>query len=139
MSPLLILAAPSLAATLTVGSSGSYSTIQDAIDDAASGDTIQVGAGTYSEAVDFGSKELTLTTSASATISPPSGEDAVTIDGGQIASSVSGFEITPASARAFRPGGRLPPKTASMAPKSASISTQRSMEPSWFPQVPATL
>ena len=41
--------------------------------------------------------------------------------------------------RAFRLGGRLPPQTATMAPNSVRISIQSSIEPSWLPQVPATL
>ena len=36
-------------------------------------------------------------------------------------------------------GGRLPPQTATMAPKSVRISIQSSIEPSWLPQVPASL
>ena len=43
------------------------------------------------------------------------------------------------STRARRLGGRLPPQTATMAPNSVRISIQSSIEPSWFPQVPASL
>ncbi len=41
--------------------------------------------------------------------------------------------------RARRAGGRLPPQTATMAPKSVRISIQSSIEPSWLPQVAASL
>ncbi len=43
------------------------------------------------------------------------------------------------STRARRRGGRLPPNHAAMAPKSATISTQSSIEPSWLPHVPLIL
>ena len=44
-----------------------------------------------------------------------------------------------ASTRARSVGGRLRPNAATAAPNSARISTHRSIEPSWFPQTPATL
>ena len=44
-----------------------------------------------------------------------------------------------ASTRAFSAGGRLPPQTATMAPNSVRISIHSIIEPSWLPQVPATL
>ena len=40
---------------------------------------------------------------------------------------------------AFSLSGRLLPKAATRAPKSARIRTQRSIEPSWFPQTPVIL
>ncbi len=50
------------AATYTVGSGGTYdyTSIQDAIDGASSGNTINVYAGTYAEAIDFDGKNLTV-------------------------------------------------------------------------------
>ena len=60
MPLLLLLVSPSNAATLTVGSTGSYSTIQSAVNAASSGDTITIEAGTYSEDVDTDGKNLTL-------------------------------------------------------------------------------
>ena len=60
MPLLLLLASPSLAATLTVGSSGTYSTIQSAVNNASSGDTITIAAGTYNEDVDTKGKNLKL-------------------------------------------------------------------------------
>ena len=44
-----------------------------------------------------------------------------------------------ASTLAFRRSGRLVPKKATMALNSVRISTQSSIEPSWFPQTPETL
>ena len=43
------------------------------------------------------------------------------------------------STRAFSVGGRLRPKPATMAPNIARISTQRTIEPSWFPHTPEIL
>ena len=44
-----------------------------------------------------------------------------------------------ASTRACRAEGRLVPKPATAPPHSARISTQRTIEPSWFAQVPLIL
>ena len=38
-----------------------------------------------------------------------------------------------------QPLGRLPPNSATAAPKMARISTHSSIEPSWFPHVPEIL
>ncbi len=60
--PWLSLVWPSAAATLSVDASGSgtYSSIQDAIDAASDGDTLEIAAGTYAECVDSGGLSLTL-------------------------------------------------------------------------------
>jgi hypothetical protein len=39
----------------------------------------------------------------------------------------------------LQPVRQVRPKTATSAPNSARISTQRSIEPSWFPQTPVIL
>jgi MYXO-CTERM domain-containing protein len=56
----LLLAMPSLAATLTVSASGTYTTIQSAVTAASDGDTISISAGTYIECVDLGGLDLIL-------------------------------------------------------------------------------
>ena len=67
MLTFLVLSAPSMAATLTVSSSSTYTTIQDAIDAASSGDTISVSSGTYTECVDTDGKDLTITGASAST------------------------------------------------------------------------
>ena len=62
---LLVVALPSGVAaagghTLAVGPGERYETIQDAVDDAASGDTLDIAPGTYTEAVCIESKSLTI-------------------------------------------------------------------------------
>jgi len=61
--PLLILfiflISSASAATLTVGSTAKYKTIQSAVNAAANGDTIYVNAGTYNELVNVNTKMLT--------------------------------------------------------------------------------
>ena len=71
---------------------------------------------------------------------------------GGMASRRNGFEVRTMKARkataiiactdrtrALRVAGRLPPKSVTAAPNSARISTQSSIEPSWFPQTPEIL
>ena len=45
---------------LTVGTGGTYSTIQAAVDAAGNGDTIEIAAGTYREQVTVNGKDITL-------------------------------------------------------------------------------
>ena len=73
---LLLLATTALAATLTVdpADSTAYATIQSAVTAASSGDTIEIAAGTYTECVDTGGKDLDLTGT--------SGSRATTLTGG---------------------------------------------------------
>ena len=97
MIALLALAAPSLAATLTVDPSDSaaYSTISSAIEAAASGDGISVVAGTFKECFDTGGKDLTITGAGSSSTKldgKGSCANAVTIQGGETVS-ISGFQV----------------------------------------------
>jgi hypothetical protein len=104
------LAGPAAAATtITVNCVGStHTTINSAVADAATGDTIQVCAGTYTESVSDLGKKLTFlgpnagvsaaaggTRAAEATVSGASGGTAFTLSGG---SKVDGFRITGANA-----------------------------------------
>ena len=88
---LLAVSAPAHAASLTVDPSDStaYSTIQDAIDAAASGDTISVVAGTFTECIDTSGKSLTIqgAGSSATTLDGASAcTNAVTIAGGETVS-----------------------------------------------------
>jgi MYXO-CTERM domain-containing protein len=89
---LVLLIAPALAAELTVdpADSGAYATIQEAIDAASDGDTVSVVAGTYSECLDPGGKDLTLAGPASGAVATVDGatacgsaEATVTLDDGE--------------------------------------------------------
>ncbi|MFT5586434.1 MAG: putative outer membrane repeat protein, partial [Cognaticolwellia sp.] len=95
MPLLLLLASPSLAATLTVGSSGSYSTVQSAVNAASTGDTITIAAGTYTEDVDTKGKDLTLVGAGSSkvTIDASGNDSALTVDKGETVT-VQGVSLT---------------------------------------------
>ena len=97
---MLFLGASAQAATLSVGSGGTYSSIQDAIVAAASGDTIEVGPGTYEENLDIIGKDLDIigTGGPSVTLLSPatSGQGVVSYDQGE-AGSLVGFGIEPAA------------------------------------------
>ena len=56
----LLLAAQGLAATLTVGPTGDYATMQDAANVASAGDTLQLAAGVYSDCLDATGLDLTI-------------------------------------------------------------------------------
>ena len=85
MSLLLLIATNANAATLKVGGSGAYSTIQSAVNAASSGDTIQIAAGTYNEDVDTKGKDLSLIGAGSAkvTINASGNDSAITVDQGE--------------------------------------------------------
>jgi parallel beta-helix repeat protein/predicted outer membrane repeat protein len=95
---LLFLCRSASAATLTVGVDAA--TIQGAIDAAADGDVIAVPAGTWAEAIDFGSKSLTVRGDGVGTtiLSPATATDAVTMSSGR-ACKLEDLEIQPYGAR----------------------------------------
>lgn len=97
---LLFLGASAQAATLSVGPGASYSSIQDAVVAAASGDRIEVAPGTYIENVDLAGKDLDVvgTAGPAVTLLRPatSGLAVVVYDQGE-AGSLVGFGIEPAS------------------------------------------
>jgi|GEM_PF-981792 len=92
-------------ATWTVDSSGAgdFVSIQTAIQSVSDGDRLEVVAGTYSEALDLGGKDLEivgLSGSSATSLVPPTGSVAVTWGSGE-AGSLEGFSIVPDQARAF--------------------------------------
>ncbi len=104
MLPALLLIPCVLAETLTVGSGGDYSSIGAAIEAAATGDTIQVEPGTYSEDLWVGKN---------VTIEPAEGVGTVTLDGtgadtyalSMAAGTLRGFVLTGAPEIAARLSG----------------------------------
>ena len=99
---MLFLFSPSLAATLSVSTSGPYTTIGSAIAAASSGDTITVAAGTWSECIDFSGKDLAIEGAGIGTTTLAGGgscTNAVTVDSGETAS-LSGLTITNTGMRA---------------------------------------
>ena len=98
---LLFLALPSSAATLTVGPSGTYGSLSDAIAAAADGDILVVAAGVYSEQLDFGGKSLSIlgmNGRDQTLLVPPAYQDAVIANKGETAL-LSGFSILPTHGR----------------------------------------
>jgi len=85
------------AATLQVGPTRSFTSIQAAVDAASDGDEVVVDAGTYAESVDLGGTDLALRAASSATIAAPSGP-CVEADEGEDAS-LEGFTLAPAAGR----------------------------------------
>ena len=83
---LLALVAPSFASTLVVAGGGPYTSVGAAITAAASGDTISVGAGTWTECLDTAGKDLTIEGAglASTTLTASAAcESGLVIDGGE--------------------------------------------------------
>ena len=104
MSPLTLLLAAvgaltstASAATLSVdpSSTTAYATIQDAIDAATTGDTITVVAGTYTECLNLGGLDLTITGAASSTTTLDGAgacDTAIVAEGGETLD-MSGFTV----------------------------------------------
>ncbi|MED5372031.1 MAG: MopE-related protein [Myxococcota bacterium] len=104
---LLLFAIPAYAATLTVGSGGTYSTISQAVAAASDGDVIEVSAGTFAESVDLAGKDVDIQGSGSTTIITPTGDYAFRWDDGE-SGSLSELSIDAGSARAFYIEGSSP-------------------------------
>ena len=85
-------------ATLNVGPTRSFTTVQAAVDAAHDGDEVVVDNGTYAESVDLGGRDLTLRAAGQATLAPPSGP-CVEADEGESAV-IDGFTLSPALGRA---------------------------------------
>jgi len=99
---MLLVATLAHAGTLSVSGAGPYTSIAAAVAAAAAGDTIEVGPGTWAEAVDLGGKDLTIVGTGGPTVTflaPPSGRDAVTATRGEVLA-LEGFTITPSGGRA---------------------------------------
>ncbi len=94
---LLLLAAPTYAATLNVGAGQPYRTINEAVTAASDGDTIRVYPGTYAENLDLRGRDLDIVGDegpASTTLSPTS---TIQLSAGTL----EGFTIAPAPAVAI--------------------------------------
>lgn len=87
------------AATLTVGPSGTYPTIQEAIDAAVDGDTIQVEAGDYPETISV-SKDLALVGAGSGSTAIESAATVVSVSGA--VASLTGFSIRASDGRGLK-------------------------------------
>jgi predicted outer membrane repeat protein len=98
----LLLPTSAWSATLTVGASGTYSTISDAIGAASSGDTIEVSAGTYNEMIRVQDLELEIigVDGADSTLIS-SGSSPALVVGNSSSFTVSGFTLSATGERGF--------------------------------------
>jgi hypothetical protein len=89
---ILLLATPGLAATLYVGPSDTYTTINSAVSASASGDTIVVRQGTYAEDLDLRGRNLTIRSEDGPRYTILSPTQSIKLDAGTL----EGFTIDPA-------------------------------------------
>jgi predicted outer membrane repeat protein len=102
MIALLVLSGMAHAATtVRVVGTGGYASIAEAVADSSPGDTIEVGPGTWTEAIDPAGRELYFVGvdgAASTVIAPPAGMDALTIASGETVR-FEGFTLAPTGGR----------------------------------------
>ena len=95
---LLIPSAAAASWTVATDGSGDFTSIQDAVDAASTGDDITVEPGTYEEALDFGGKDLTVVSSGGSSVTTIDGDGAhsfaVRFESGESASArLEGFTL----------------------------------------------
>lgn len=106
----LLLGPVAAAATLQVGPTRTYTTVQAAVDAASDGDEILVDAGTYAESVDLAGRDVDLigVSGASATtLAPPSGQPALELEDHE-SGLIEGFTLAPDAARGVEIVGGSP-------------------------------
>ncbi len=101
---MLLLLLPATAATLQVGPTATYTTINAALTASNAGDTISVAPGTYAEAIDLRGKTISLVSQEGPYSTTISTSASIYVDGGTI----EGFTVSPAGATAISISGGAP-------------------------------
>ena len=101
---MILLLLPATAATLQVGPTATYSTINAALAASNAGDTISVAPGTYAESLDLRGKTITLSAQEGPYSTTISTSASIYMDGGTI----EGFTVSPAGATAISISGGAP-------------------------------